>query len=469
MESNKRIVHLIVLSSLLFLSIIGYLTHFQIFRAAEVIDNPYNKRQWAREDSTLRGTISDRNGVVLADSDVVEGMPVRRYPHDRLYSHVIGYSFKQYGRSALESHYNQQLMALNPESPVARIREQLAGDMIQGNNLILTIDHEVQKVAERLLRDKTGSAVAIDPATGEILAIVSKPDFNPNTLVTDWGQLVNDERSPLLNRSTGGLYAPGSTYKTIIAAGILENRYIIEDEYYCTGSITIDGYTISNFGNTAYGNLDLKESLVVSANTNFARMAVEMGGEKVRELSRRFFLERSIEADIPIKQSRFPYEDNMQPTDLAAVGIGQGRLLVTPLHMALVASTFANDGIMMNPYIVKEVQNPQGRVLERGSQQENRIVSHEIANEVRDMMVAVVQRGTGKSAAISGATVGGKTGTAENETGNSHAWFIGFASRGESQVAVAVILEREGQTGGAAAAPIAREILQEALRRGVSN
>lgn len=469
MENNKRIVHLIVLASLLFLSIIGYLTHFQIFRAAEVIDNPYNKRQWAREDSTLRGEIADRNGIVLASSDVVEGMPVRRYPHDRLYSHVIGYSFKQYGRSALEAHYNQQLMALNPESPVARIREQLAGEMIQGNNLILTIDHEIQRTAEGLLRDKTGSVVAINPATGEILAMVSKPDYNPNTLVADWGQLVNNEGSPLLNRSTGGLYTPGSTFKTIIAAGVLENRHIIEDEYYCTGSITIDGYRISNFGNTAHGNLDLTESLVVSANTNFARMAVDMGGEKIRELSRRFFLDRSLEGDIPIKQSRFPYGDNMQPTELAAVGIGQGKLLVTPLHMALVASTFANDGVMMSPYIVKEVQIPQGRGLERGGQQENRIVSHEIANEVRDMMIAVVQRGTGKSADISGATVGGKTGTAENETGNSHAWFIGFASRGENQVAVAVILEREGRTGGAAAAPIAKEVMQEALRRGGGN
>ncbi|SES82551.1 peptidoglycan glycosyltransferase [Natronincola peptidivorans] len=469
MESNKKIIHLIVVISLLFLSIIGYLTYFQIFRATAILDNPYNKRQWEREDNTLRGRIYDRNGVVLAESDVVNERPVRSYPHNQLYSHVIGYSYKQYGRSAIESHYNQQLMALNPESPVARIREQLAGDMIKGNDLILTIDHEIQRTAERLLQGKMGSIVVINSTTGEILSMVSKPDFNPNTLVTDWGQLVNDERSPLMNRSTNGLYAPGSTYKTVITAAILENIYIIDENYDCTGSIIIDGYSLSDYGNTAHGSLDLTESLVVSCNTNFARMTVDLEGEKIREISRKFFMDRPIQGDIPIKQSRFPYGDAIEPTDLAAIGIGQGRLQVTPLHMALIASTFANDGIMMNPYIIGEVQSPQGRALERGSQQENRVVSHEIAEEIRAMMIAVVERGTGRRAAIPGAVVGGKTGTAENETGRSHAWFIGFANRGETQVAVAVILESQGEAGGVAAAPIAGEIMQEALRRGGTN
>lgn len=469
MESNKKIIHLIVLASLLFSSIIAYLTYFQFFMASDVIDNPYNKRQWAREDNTLRGIIYDRNGVILADSELVQGSPVRRYPHHQLYSHVIGYSFKQYGRAALEAYYNQELMALNPDSPVAKIREQLSGDIIQGNNLILTIDHEIQKTAERLLREKTGSIVVINPRTGEILAMVSKPDFNPSTLLADWEQLVNDERSPLLNRSISGLYPPGSTYKTIIAAGILENRYIIDDRYDCVGKITVDGYTLSDYGNQVHGSVDLTESLVVSCNTNFARMAVDLGGEKISQISKKFFMGSKIEGDFPIQQSRFPYGENISPTDLAAIGIGQGKLLVTPLHMALVASTFANGGVMMRPYLVKEVQNPDGKVLQRAKQQENRIVSHEIANEVKHMMLAVVQRGTAKAAGISGRIVGGKTGTAENETGRTHAWFIGFASDGEDQVAVAVLLESEGKTGGAAAAPIAREILQEALKRSGGN
>ncbi|AOY75570.1 peptidoglycan D,D-transpeptidase FtsI family protein [Clostridium formicaceticum] len=465
LENNKKIVHLIIITSCLFLSIICYLTYFQIFRAADVIDNPYNKRQWAREDNTLRGMIYDRRGVVLAKTEIINDKPVRRYPFDHLYSHIIGYSYRQYGRSGLEAFYNQQLMALTHDSPVSRIREQLSGEMIKGNNLLLTIDHEVQKTTEELLRGKTASAVAINPVTGEILAMVSKPDFNPNTLVDDWGSLVNNEASPLLNRSTGGLYPPGSTYKTVITAAILENPYIIDENYDCTGSITIDGYTLSDYGNTAHGRLNLTESLVVSCNTNFARMTVDLGEEKIREISRRFFMEKAIPSDIPIQQSRFPYGEGIPQTDLAAIGIGQGKLLVTPLHMALIAGAFANNGVMMEPYMIEEIQSAEGRVIERKNRQQHNLVSHEIAEEVKNMMIAVVDRGTGKRAAISGVTVGGKTGTAENATGRSHAWFIGFATTGEKQVAVAVILESAGETGGTAAAPIAREIMQKALRR----
>ncbi|SDJ88267.1 peptidoglycan D,D-transpeptidase FtsI family protein [Natronincola ferrireducens] len=466
MENNKKIVHLIVFVSLLFLSIIGYLTYFQIFMAADVIDNPYNQRQWAREDNTLRGRIYDRRGTVLAETEVVEGRPRRRYPYNQLYSHVVGYSYKQYGRSALEAQYNRELMALTPESPVAHIKEQLTGDMIQGNDLILTIDHEIQRTAEGLLREKTGSVVVINPGTGEILAMVSKPDFNPNTLMEDWENLANDERSPLINRSTTGLYPPGSTYKIVMAAAILEDLHIVDEEYNCTGTINIDGYNLSDYGKTAHGPVDLIQSLVVSCNTNFARMAVELGGEKVRDTSRRFMLDRPLGGDLSITQSRFPYGNVIEPTELGAIGIGQGKVLVTPLHMALVASTFINDGVMMEPQIIRKIQSPQGRVLETRSPNGNRILSSEIAEEIRDMMVATVERGTGRRAALRGTTVGGKTGTAENATGRSHAWFIGFATRGEDQVAVAVILETEGQSGGVAAAPIAGQIMDIALKRG---
>lgn len=465
MEINKKVIHLLILACLLFLSIIGYLTYFQIFVAGDIIDNPYNKRQWAREDSTLRGIIYDRNSLVLADSDLVEGKPIRKYPYNQLYSHIIGYNFKQYGRAGLEAYYNQNLMNLNPDGTVAKIWEELSGNIIQGNNLILTIDHELQKTAEKLLGDKLGSIVAMNAKTGEILAMVSKPDFNPNSLVEDWDVLVNDERSPLLNRALSGLYAPGSAYKTIIAAGVLENRNIIDDNYNCEGSILIDGYTLSDYNGKGHGPVDLTESLVVSCNTNFARMTVDLGEEKVKDLSNRFFMGRKIEGDLPIKQSRFPHEEKIGPTQLAAIGIGQGKILVTPIHMALVASTFANDGIMPKPYIVKEIQNPKGRVLERKTGTGTRIVSHEIGQEVKAMMIEAVQRGTGNRASIPGVVVGGKTGTAQNESDKDHAWFIGFASNDKAHVGVAVILEKEGQSGGVVAAPIAGQILKEALRR----
>lgn len=468
MDSNRKVIHLIILVSMLFLSIIVYLTYFQVFRADSIVENPYNKRTWAREENTIRGTIYDRNGIILAETEV-EGETLRRnYPYGNLYSHLIGYSNRQYGRAGIESYYNNQLMALNTGNVVSKLQEWVAGRMIKGNDLVLTIDHQLQRTAEQLLQGKTGSIVAVDPTTGEVLAMVSKPDFNPNTLAGEWTNLVGNEKSPLLNRGIAGLYPPGSTYKTVIAAGVLESGNI-DSNYNCTGTITIEGYSLSDFNYEAHGYLDLRRSLVVSCNTNFARMSVALGKEKVTEISKRFFMDKKIDSDMPISQSRFPYNGKMSSTDLAAVGIGQGKLMVTPLHMALIASTFANDGVMMEPYIVREIRSPKGRTLETASREGNRIISSEIASSVKEMMVGVVWEGTGRNAAIPWIKVAGKTGTAENPTGANHAWFIGFAPADRPQIAVAVLLENEGRTGGAAAAPLAREVMRQYIGGGVQD
>lgn len=464
MESNRKIVHIIVLISVLFLSIIIYLTYIQIFRAEEIAQNPYNKRQWAIEDRVIRGSIYDRNGIVLTETKTLGDSAVKRlYNYDRLYSHIIGYSSRQYGKAGIESYYNSELLSLTGDNTVAKIRETVTGQPVKGHSLILTLDHDLQKKAEQLLRGKMGSVVAMNPKTGGILAIVSKPDYNPNNLTEDWEKLVKDENSPLLNRSLAGLYPPGSIYKLIIAASVLENPDI-DANYNCTGTITIDGYTLADANKRGHGFLDLRRSVIVSCNTNFARMSVQLGGENVTNISRKFLMGRKSGGDIPIAESRYPYGNNMKPTDLAAVAIGQGKLLVTPIHMAAVASTFANKGVMMVPYIVEKVKNADGMVVALAENKSIQIISDFTADEIADMMVAAVREGTGKNARIYGVNVAGKTGTAQNETGESHSWFIGFAPAENPQVAVAVILESEGKSGGEAAAPIAREVMNEALR-----
>lgn len=464
MESNRKIVHIIVLISVLFLSIIIYLTYIQIFRAEEIAQNPYNKRQWAIEDRVIRGSIYDRNGIVLTETKTLGDSAVKRlYNYDRLYSHIIGYSSRQYGKAGIESYYNSELLSLTGDNTVAKIRETVTGQPVKGHSLILTLDHDLQKKAEQLLRGKMGSVVAMNPKTGGILAIVSKPDYNPNNLTEDWEKLVKDENSPLLNRSLAGLYPPGSIYKLIIAASVLENPDI-DANYNCTGTITIDGYTLADANKRGHGFLDLRRSVIVSCNTNFARMSVQLGGENVTNISRKFLMGRKSGGDIPIAESRYPYGNNMKPTDLAAVAIGQGKLLVTPIHMAAVASTFANKGVMMVPYIVEKVKNADGMVVALAENKSIQVIADSIADEIADMMVAAVREGTGKNARIYGVNVAGKTGTAQNETGESHSWFIGFAPAENPQVAVAVILESEGKSGGEAAAPIAREVMNEALR-----
>lgn len=463
MESNKKIVHVIVFVSLLFFSIIAYLTYIQMFRADEMAANPYNKRQLAREENTIRGNIYDRNGIVLAETKVKEdGEMERVYNYNGLYSHVIGYTSNQYGKAGIESYYNSQLLALMGENTIAKIKQTITGEPIKGHNLLLTIDHELQKVAESLLKDKMGSIVAINPKTGEVLAMVSKPDYNPNNLLEDWSRLVEDEKSPLLNRSLSGLYPPGSIYKPIIAAAVLQNNNI-DTNYDCTGSITIDGYVLTDANKNGHGHLDLRRSMIVSCNTNFARMGVELGSKGVTDISKSFLIGEKLESDMPITQSRYPYSKGMNTTDVAAVSIGQGKLLVTPMHMAAAVSVFANNGVMKSPYIVEEVRSGDGRVISSGRGEGIEIISEAVAKEVTDMMVAAVREGTGTNARISGIDVAGKTGTAENETGANHSWFVGFAPANDPQIAVAVILESEGRSGGAAAAPIAREVIRRGL------
>ncbi len=463
MSSDKKIIHVIIFMSILFFSIIAYLTYFQIFEAADLTKHPYNKRYLAVEDKTIRGNILDRNGVILAETIVEEDDKMSRvYNYNQLYSHVIGYSSKKFGKSGIESYYNDELLALTEDNILAELRESITGKRIDGNNLTLTISHNLQQRSESLLKGKIGSIVAMNPKTGEVLAMVSKPDYNPNTLSNNWEKLTSDERSPLLNRSLSGLYPPGSIYKPIIAAAILQDG-TINTEYDCTGTINIDGYDLSDFNKSGHGNLDLRRSMIVSCNTNFARMGTELGSEKITNISKKFFVGKDLKSDMPISKSRYPYDIDMSSTDIAAVSIGQGKLLVTPMHMVTATSIFANDGVMMTPYILKQVTSENDRVLYTNNNEGIPIVSETIANEIKDMMVAVVNEGTGRNARINGIDVAGKTGTAQNETGEDHSWFIGFAPANDPKIAVAVILESEGRSGGAAAAPIAREVINQGL------
>ncbi len=461
-KSNRKIIHLIIFTSLMFLSIIAYLTYFQVFQASTIVKNPYNKRQYLREERTVRGTIFDRNGTVLAETKVAGEGSTRSYPYHQLYSHLVGYSHKQYGRAGIEAFYNDELLGLTNDQLVSKLFDRLSNEKIKGNHLYLTLNHQLQAKAYELLGGKRGAVVALDPKTGEILAMVSKPDFDPNQLAESWEYLINDEGSPLLNRAISGLYPPGSTFKPLMAAAALENPEI-QTDYDCTGSIVVDGYTLSDYNSKGHGYLDLRGSLVVSCNTNFARIALALGEERVMEMAKRFSMHNSLETDFPVQRNRFPYQ-SLQPTELAAVSIGQGKLLVTPLHMAATASVFANGGMMPQPRIIKEIRSADGKLLREVDIESKKILNPQIADTVKEMMVGVVNEGTGKNAAINGVQVAGKTGTAENESGETHAWFIGFAPAEDPQIAVAVILEKEGSTGGATAAPIARELMREALR-----
>ncbi len=469
-KTTKRIVWLLIVIGGLFMALILYLTYFKLAVGDSIVNNAYNRRQWEKENSTLRGSITDRNGVVLAKSNIKNGKSERIYPFGSMYSQLIGYNSRAYGRTLLEAAYNDYLLGNTGVGSVFNIAPGLQGEK-SGNSLELTIDHRLQKKASSLMEGKQGAVVAINPTTGDILAMVSKPDFDPNgsSLSDKWQELVESELHPFFPRATQGLYAPGSTFKMVTAAAAIESG-LGDTKYKDTGSIAIDGKVFSNSGNKAYGDLDLKHAFAVSSNVFFAGLGVELGSNPVRSIAEKMGMNKQVPFDLSLKRSVYPENDGgMTKADMAASAIGQGKVLVTPLQLTLVTAAMANDGVVMEPRVVSRILAPNGAVVKKFAPTVySRAVDADTAEEIAAAMREVVVSGTGKKAAVSGVKVAGKTGTAQNElTGkeksSEHAWFTGFAPYENPRIAVTVILEYNGSTGGEAAAPIAAKLIKDYL------
>jgi len=470
MKENKKIIQVLVVICFLFFVLVAYLTYIQVFRSKEIVQNSYNRRQYQADENTVRGKILDRKGIVLAYNEEKDNEQRRIYPYNSLYSHVIGYSSKVYGKSLLEASYNSYLLGLDEYTKVFGLFKGSNQEKKEGNHLLLTIDHELQKLGHELLGNRNGAIVAMNPKTGEILALVSKPDFDTNEemLAKNWKAMVESQDAPFLPRATQGLYAPGSTFKVVTSAAIIENG-MDNQKFNDKGVITIDGREISNSGKKAYGEIDLKRALAVSSNVVFAQLGVKLGQEKLEDMSRRVGFGSDIPFDIPVSKSQFQYK-KMEQNDMAAVAIGQGKILVSPLHMAMITSGIANDGVVMKPFLVSSIVSPSGKEIKSFKKEEfKKIMEPDVALKINKMMQEVVNSGTGKNAAINGIKVAGKTGTAENELTHQkkdkeHAWFIGFAPADDPQIAVAVVLEYSGSSGGSIAAPIAQKIMEKCLK-----
>ena len=454
-ETKRIITVLIVLCSLL-VSLIIYISYFQIFKSEEIKQHSYNKRLWMNEDNVLRGSILDRNDKVLSYSEKKDDKNNRYYPYGNLYSHIIGYSYRQYGKSGLEKEYNNELLDIEESNALNEIKNLVLPKSI-GNDLKLTIDHNMQEKSKALLQGKKGSIIVMNPSNGEIYSMVSLPDFDASNLDDEWKNIIEDEDSPLLNRSVQGLYEPGSTFKVITSVGILET-FGLDKSYVCNGTTDIDGYTFKDYGNAVHGSINLKGAFTNSCNPYFVEKTLLLGKEKLGDTAEKFMINKKIPFDLEVKESKFNYKNAMGKTKLASSGIGQGDVLVTPLNMAMLVSAIANNGEMVKPILVREVINKKGETIKVNiTETLSESTSDDIAEEMKDMMREVVVSGTGKSASIRNVKVAGKTGTAENPSGKSHSWFIGFAPYDDPKLAVAVVLESEGTTGGVSAAPIARD------------
>lgn len=461
MKYNRKIVSVLVIMCGLFLCIFVYLTWFSLFRADEIKTSNYNRRLWEREESVLRGTIYDRHGTVLAESRTEDGSQKRVYPYGSLYTHVIGYNARSYGKTNLELAYNDYLLKTETIAEIIQYGMD-DSDMKKGCDLVTTIDHDLMVTARDNMRGRSGAVVALNPRTGEVLCLFSNPSFDPNEdkLVDNWSELSSSDNSPFLPRATMGLYPPGSTFKVAVAAEALESgmdNYSVEDE----GTIRIDGRDFRNASGKAYGYVDLMQGIKFSSNVLFAQLGVELGSSRLKNAAERFMVTKKIPFDIDTSASEWGY-DSMGDTDLASVGIGQGKLLTTPLNMALVAAAVANDGVMMKPYLVKSAVSANGvSVYQAVPETLTTVIPKDTADELAEYMLACVESGTGTNARIRGIEVAGKTGTAQNErSGMDHAWFIGFAPKDDPQIAVAVIQEYSGGSGGSSCAPVAREIIK---------
>ncbi|MCK0116046.1 cell elongation-specific peptidoglycan D,D-transpeptidase [Isoptericola sp. CG 20/1183] len=471
----------------MFLALLVSTTWIQFFAADRLNNDPRNARALYAQFGT------DRGPIVVGGEAIVDSVPVddewnyqREYAQGRLYAPLTGYYSLVSGTSGIERAENDFLAGSADALWVERVQNILTGSDPQGSSVELTIDPEAQQAAWDALGDQRGAVVALEPSTGRILALVSKPTFDPNDLASHdtaeanqaYLDLLNDEDDPLLSRASNTLEPPGSTFKLVTTAAALESgEYTADSVIDAPSTYTLTGTStdVGNFAGTSCasaGEMTLAEALRISCNTAYLGLAGELGAEAMNEQAEKFGFGST--HDIPFTTSASQYDpdvDAMSTDQVELSGIGQGSVLAHPLQVAMVSAAIANGGELMEPYSVDRVRDAELEVVEETRTNSlGRAVSTETASALTDMMVSVVESGSGTSAQISGVPVAGKTGTAQHGDNSAppHVWFTGFAPADDPQVAVAVIVDEGGAlggeaTGGRVAAPIAKAVIEAVL------
>lgn len=443
----------------------GYMVYFTIVRADTVVNSPYNQRQEAFVEKVVRGSIVDRNGNVLAETVVSEdGTETRNYPYGSLFAHVIGYSDPELGNTGLESVENFELLTSNAFF-VEKLRNEFSGDKNIGDTVVTTLDAGLQQAAYDALGDNKGAAVVMEADTGKILAMVSKPDYNPNTIVSDWSELNSDDvNAPLLNRATQGSYAPGSTFKIVTTLAFMrQNSNYNAYTYDCNGEITEDGVTIHCFNGSAHGHEDLRSSVANSCNAAFADIGLKLDIAGYRETAEDLLFNSNLPGVLNYTKSSFALDEKSDSSEIMMTAMGQGETTVSPYHMALITQAVANGGNVMEPYLVDSVTNYTGTQIRRNVPKNYRkIMTSDEAAQLKEYMQAVVEEGTGSVLSGKSYTAAGKTGTAEyslSDGEKTHSWFMGFTNVDNPELVISVITEGSDGSAGGKAVSIAAQIL----------
>ena len=473
---GKRLSHSMLFCSALFALLVANLTMIMVVQADYYQNMPGNNHSLAKEARTERGTISTYDGVVLAQSVPTEdGTFERVYPAGDLASQVVGYSSARFGTSGIEQAYNDTLKGKENFASWTDVLNSFAGIGGAGNDVALTLNSKIQQAAQDALAGRTGACVVMDPDTGAVLAMASSPTYDAADFETVIEQANADSSDTrLINRAIHALYSPGSTFKIVSLATALEDGVADENTVYdAPGSMEIGNADVVNFDGNSYGRLTLAQATELSANTAFGQLGVEMGADALVAGAEDFGFNKDIEFALTLYTSLMPDPDDMTEweTAWAASGenVGENKTASHPspngpqatvLEMALVGSAIANDGTIMQPYIVDGVYNANGeRSFTAQPTKLMQAVSETTAGRVRDVLVGVVNNGTGTDAAIDGVQVAGKTGTAEKVDGND-SWFVGMAPADDPRVVVALIIE-DGEEG--VGAQKAQNVLKTAL------
>ncbi len=461
---NGEIIAVSVCVVTLMLAMIWNIVDYMLHEKEEAINNSFNPRQELLASQNIRGSIYSADGEVLAKTRVLEdGSEQRFYPYANMFAHVVGYSTK--GKTGIE--YSENMKMITSHASLSnKIQNELNAEKNIGDSVVTTLDVSLQKVAYEALGVYSGVIVVTEPSTGKILAMVSKPDYDPNEIATIWEDLVDDDSSSvLLNRATQGLYPPGSTFKIITALEYYRQNdgNVSAYNYQCGGKFSMDGTSIRCYHGQNHGAIDFAKSFAKSCNSSFANIGTSLDILAFQNTCRELLFNSDLKMDIPYKQSQFSLSVSDVTDAVMQTSIGQGKTQITPMHLNMITAAIANRGVCMTPYVIDRIESATGSVVKQnGPSKEKTMMTEEEAAFMTELMTGVVTSGTASKLDGLSYTAAGKTGSAEFSQNkyDSHAWFTGFAPAEDPQVCVTVIVESAG-SGGDYAVPIAKRVFDE--------
>lgn len=453
-KNNKSIIVSTLIFVITFIAMAGYLIYFNLTQAESIINNSYNKRQGVLSRRTIRGSILSDDKTKLAITNVDDdGNETRYYPYSGLFSHTIGYLNN--GGYGLESLYGYYMLHSN-QNFFEQIGNDLSGNRNTGDNVVTTLNVGLQKACYDALGSNRGAVIVMEPSTGKILAMVSKPDFDPNTLAANWSQITGEgSDSVLVNRATQGLYPPGSTFKLITMLEYLREHKNDYGQYHyiCDGTYELGNNTINCVRTTAHGDVDLFSSLAVSCNCSFINIGLSLDLDRYKKTAEKMLFNKELPTNLEYNKSRFVLNGESSEWDIAQTSFGQGKTVITPFHLALITCTIANNGTLMEPYLVSSVESTNGMTVKKFKEEKyDTLITEKEASLLKKGMEQVVKDSFSWLFGGVEYTLAAKSGSAQYGTeGYEHSLYASFSPADNPEIAVVAVVEGGPQRNTTAA------------------